>query len=198
MEGTACRPCDVGPGALFSILDRDGRCDLFCRLLLVRAGTSHRMATDSSEPDPKWRANASISMERSCSICHDKFRSIYLVAVYAGDHFAESYRLVDRSSVAASTRQKKKLRNAAGDRVSRNINMTSYTSAAHNYKLIEGDSLSYKNKWKQTIIKSFRLSPALLDMIEAECRVKRTRFSKFVRYAVNAALKPGRYQATGH
>jgi hypothetical protein len=188
----------VGPGALFSILDRDGCCDFFCPLLLVRAGISHGLATDSSEPDPKWLANASISMERSCSICHDKFRSIYLVAVYAGDHFAENYRLVDRSSVAASTRQKKKLRNAAEDRVSRNINMTSHTSAARNYKLIEGDSLTYENKWKQTIIKSFRLSPALLAMVETECRVQRTRFSKFVRYAVIAALKPGRYQSTEH
>jgi hypothetical protein len=41
-----------------------------------------------------------------------------------------------------------------------------------------------ETKWKQTIIKSFRLSPALLDMVETECRVQRTQFSKFVRYAV--------------
>ena len=71
-------------------------------------------------------------------------------------------------------------------------------SAAPYHQPIEGDSLTYEAKWKQTIIKSFRLSPALLDMIDTECRVQRTHFSKFVRYAVIAALKPGRYQATGH
>jgi hypothetical protein len=58
--------------------------------------------------------------------------------------------------------------------------------------------LTYETKWKQTIIKSFRMSPALLNLVEAECRAKRTRFSKFVRYAVIAALKPGRYQASEH
>jgi hypothetical protein len=61
-----------------------------------------------------------------------------------------------------------------------------------------GVFLTYETKWKQTIIKSFRLSPALLASIEAECRVRGTQFSEFMRYAAIAALKPGRYQATGH
>ena len=55
-----------------------------------------------------------------------------------------------------------------------------------------------ETKWKQTILKSFRLSPALLDMIETECRVRGTQFLEFMRYAAIAVLKPGRHQSIEH
>ena len=50
--------------------------------------------------------------------------------------------------------------------------------------------MTYETKWKQTIIKSFRLSPALLSMVETECRVQRTQFSKFARDRDRRARPP--------
>jgi hypothetical protein len=55
--------------------------------------------------------------------------------------------------------------------------------------------VTYETKWKQTEIKSFRLSPSLLEMIQSECRARRTDFSEFMRHAAIATMKRGRYQA---
>jgi hypothetical protein len=57
------------------------------------------------------------------------------------------------------------------------------------------DYLSYETKWKKTEIKSFRLSPSLLEMVQSECQSRRTHFSDFVRYAVIVAMKRGRGRA---
>jgi hypothetical protein len=50
-------------------------------------------------------------------------------------------------------------------------------------------------KWRHTVIKGFRISPALFEMVESECRSRRTHFSEFIRYAIVATMKRGRYQA---
>jgi hypothetical protein len=52
-----------------------------------------------------------------------------------------------------------------------------------------------ENKWKNTQIKGFRISPSLLAMVESECRSRNTHFSEFIRYAIVATVKRGRYQA---
>jgi hypothetical protein len=50
-------------------------------------------------------------------------------------------------------------------------------------------------KWKHTLIKGFRISPALLAMVESECLSRKTHFSEFIRHAIVVAMKRGRYQA---
>jgi hypothetical protein len=55
--------------------------------------------------------------------------------------------------------------------------------------------VTYESKWKQTEIKSFRLSPSLLEMIQSECRARRIDFSEFMRHAAIVAMKRGRYGA---
>ena len=51
-------------------------------------------------------------------------------------------------------------------------------------------------KWKNTLIKGFRISPALFAMVESECRARQTHFSEFIGHALVATMKRGRYQAT--
>ena len=52
-----------------------------------------------------------------------------------------------------------------------------------------------ETKWKHTLIKGFRISPALLAMVESECRARNTHFSEFIRHALVVTMKRGRYQA---
>jgi hypothetical protein len=52
-----------------------------------------------------------------------------------------------------------------------------------------------ESKWKHTLIKGFRISPTLLAMVESECRARKTHFSEFMRHALVATMKRGRYQA---
>jgi hypothetical protein len=52
-----------------------------------------------------------------------------------------------------------------------------------------------ENKWKHTLIKGVRISPSLLAMVESECRVRKMHFSEFIRHAIVAMAKRGRYQA---
>jgi hypothetical protein len=52
-----------------------------------------------------------------------------------------------------------------------------------------------ESKWKNTLIKGFRISPSLLAMVESECRARNTHFSEFIRYALVATMKRGRYAA---
>jgi hypothetical protein len=49
--------------------------------------------------------------------------------------------------------------------------------------------LSYETKWRNTIIKSVRISETLLAMIERDCERKQVNFSKFIRAAATAALR---------
>jgi hypothetical protein len=58
----------------------------------------------------------------------------------------------------------------------------------------ENTSLN-ESKWKNTLIKGFRVSPALLAMVESECQARNTHFSEFIRHAIVATVKRGRYQA---
>ena len=44
-------------------------------------------------------------------------------------------------------------------------------------------------------IKGFRISPSLLAMVDSECQSRHTHFSEFVRYALVATMKRGRYSA---
>jgi len=46
-----------------------------------------------------------------------------------------------------------------------------------------------KSKWTKDIIKSFRLSRELLDLINHECRCLNIDFSTYVRHAAMHALK---------
>ncbi len=46
-----------------------------------------------------------------------------------------------------------------------------------------------KSKWTKDIIKSFRLSRELLDLINQECRYRSLDFSSYVRHAAILALK---------
>jgi hypothetical protein len=62
------------------------------------------------------------------------------------------------------------------------------TSAKENTTLNE-------SKWKHTLVKGFRISPSLLAMVESECRARQTHFSEFIRYALVATMKRGRYTA---
>jgi pimeloyl-ACP methyl ester carboxylesterase len=41
---------------------------------------------------------------------------------------------------------------------------------------------SNENKWKNTLIKGFRISPSLLAMVESECQARKTHFSEFIRH----------------
>ena len=41
-------------------------------------------------------------------------------------------------------------------------------------------------KWKRQIVKSFRLTPVLLELIKQECARRNIRFSEFVRQSVLA------------
>ena len=45
------------------------------------------------------------------------------------------------------------------------------------------------NRWKKTVIRSTRFSPALMDMIKAECKYRRIDFSNYIRLAATAAMK---------
>ena len=47
------------------------------------------------------------------------------------------------------------------------------------------------NHWKKSIFRSFRLSPALLEMIQTECKFRNIDFSDYIRYAALAAMKRG-------
>jgi hypothetical protein len=51
------------------------------------------------------------------------------------------------------------------------------------------------SKWKHSLIKGFRISPALLAMVESECQARKTHFSEFIRHALVVTMKRGRYQA---
>jgi hypothetical protein len=46
-----------------------------------------------------------------------------------------------------------------------------------------------KSKWTKDIIKSFRLSRELLDLINHECQYRNLDFSSYVRHAAILALK---------
>ena len=45
------------------------------------------------------------------------------------------------------------------------------------------------NRWKKTVIRSTRFSPALMDMIKTECKCRRIDFSNYIRLAATAAMK---------
>ena len=51
------------------------------------------------------------------------------------------------------------------------------------------------SKWRQRIIRSFRVSEALEEMIEQECKRRNTDFSSFMRYAAVAACQHSRHIA---
>jgi hypothetical protein len=46
-----------------------------------------------------------------------------------------------------------------------------------------------KSKWTKDIIKSFRLSKELLDLINHECQYRNLDFSAYIRHAAILALK---------
>jgi len=58
------------------------------------------------------------------------------------------------------------------------------------------NTTSNENIWRHSLIKGFRISPSLLAMVESECRARKTHFSEFIRYAIVATVKRGRYAAT--
>lgn len=115
MEGSACRPLDLGPCPLLPILDGDRRCDFFWPQLLVRAGISHGVAKVGSEHDPKRFGDASLPLGRPSPVHHDKFRSVNLAAVYACDYCPENSELVDRSFVAEPKEAAKTSNRSRGD-----------------------------------------------------------------------------------
>ncbi len=55
----------------------------------------------------------------------------------------------------------------------------------------EGAEVLIDDHWKKTIFRSFRLSPALLEMIKIECEFRNLGFSDYLRYAALAAMKRG-------
>jgi hypothetical protein len=53
-------------------------------------------------------------------------------------------------------------------------------------KKLEGND---RSKWTKDIIKSFRLSRELLDLINHECQYRNLDFSAYIRHAATLALK---------
>jgi hypothetical protein len=62
-------------------------------------------------------------------------------------------------------------------------------------KRSKGETTLNESKWRHTLIKGFRISPALFKIVQSECQARRTNFSDFVRYAIVGTMKRGRYQA---
>jgi hypothetical protein len=51
------------------------------------------------------------------------------------------------------------------------------------------------NRWKNVLMRSFRLSPTLLEMIQTECVVKKLSFSEFVRQAATMHLRNRQFRS---
>lgn len=45
------------------------------------------------------------------------------------------------------------------------------------------------SRWKKSIFRTFRLSPALMEMIKVECQRRGTDFSSYMRDAAISAMK---------
>jgi hypothetical protein len=48
------------------------------------------------------------------------------------------------------------------------------------------------DRWKKNVMRSFRLSPALLESIQAECQTRKLSLSEYVRQASTVYIKHGR------